>query len=109
MPVSSAERRRASRLPDSHPATIYAQDGRLLAAGRLGNASDRGAFVVARMTDEEPASRQQVVLELTVPELTVGAARPAPTRNVRLNANIIRTVRLGPVVGIGIEFLLSPS
>ena len=104
MTVSTAERRRSKRVAASHPAVILSRSGRILARGLTGNISATGALIIVRIK-KGLFKEDQVILELTVPAVRQNAGRRERTRSVRLSSRIIRTINLGYLVGIGIEFL----
>ena len=113
MQTSAAERRLGSRIVSSHPAKVIAEGGSLLAWGRASNVSATGTFIIATIQGQPPTN-QPVEVELTVPAISrdrsgqVGQKRARPqgrlVRSVRLPGRIVRVVRLGQLVGIGIKF-----
>ena len=103
MNITEAERRRNSRLAASHSVTILTADGRKLVNGRTGNISPRGLFVIARFNNDLP--EDEVLLELKVPTARSHVSGGTQTRSVRLRARIVRTVRLGQLVGLGLQLI----
>ena len=103
MPDQQANRRRSVRVPAAYPAVIKDLRGQVLARGRTANISETGVLVLARRK-EGPPPLQEVLVELIVPALST-QARPDATRTVEYHSRIVRTEVLGPLVGMGIEFL----
>ena len=103
MSANSAERRRSKRGAASHAARVYSANGLLLAEGKTSNISENGVLVVAKIMGAEPQNGG-IVLELAVPDASSKPSRRGRSRTVRFDAQIIRTVRLGHLVGVGIEF-----
>ena len=103
MSVRSAERRRSRRGAASHHAAVFTRSGGLIARGKTSNISENGVFLLAKIKGMTPASGQ-VTLELVVPETSSKANRSGRMRTVRFSARIVRSVRLGHLVGLGIEF-----
>ena len=103
MSVRSAERRRSRRKAASHHAAVFTRSGALVARGKTSNISENGVFLLARIDGKTPVSGR-VTLELVVPDASNKPNRSARMRTVRFSARIIRTVRLGHLVGLGIEF-----
>ncbi len=60
-------------------------------------------FVVATIRGNSPQN-MRVVVELSVPDASGKSSRRGHTRTVRFKARIIRTIRLGNLVGLGIAF-----
>jgi len=107
MSVRSAERRRSRRRAASHPAAVFTRSGSLLARGKTSNISENGVLLLAKITGKTPDSGQ-VMLELTVPDAGASPSRGNRTRTVRFHARIVRSVRLGHLVGLGVEFAPKP-
>ena len=103
MSAQSAERRRSRRRPASHPGAVFAGNGTLVARGKTGNISENGVFLLAKIEGKTPQSGR-VELELSIPEAGSNPNRRGRTRTVRFSARIVRSVRLGHLVGLGIEF-----
>ena len=104
MSVSTAERRRSRRMAASHPAALYGDNGSLVARGRTSNISENGLFLLAKIRGKTPQEGGQVVLEMSVPDASSKPNRRRCTRTVRFIARIVRSVRLGHLVGLGVEF-----
>jgi PilZ domain len=102
--VRHAGRRRNRRLPSVHRAEIFGCDGQLLARGRTGNISEHGVFVIAKMA-ERPPEGHKVFIELHLPKLSTRTTRNAPTRPVRFQGRVVRTISLGQLVGLGVELI----
>jgi len=103
MSVSAAERRLNRRGAASHAATVFATNGSVIARGRTSNISENGVFIVAKIKGKSPENTR-VVVELSVPDASGKSSRRGRMRTVRFKARIIRTIRLGHLVGIGIAF-----
>ena len=104
MSVRTAERRRSRRQPASHTVAMFANNGNLIARGKTSNISETGIFLVAKIAGKTPENGQ-VVLELSVPRGGDHPNRGRRLRTVRCRARIVRSIRLGHLVGLGIEFL----
>ena len=104
MSARSAERRRSRRGAASHAARVYAASGSLIAEGKTSNISENGVFVLASIKGKATPQNGRVVLELVVPDASNKPSRRERSRTVRFEARIIRTVTLGHLVGMGIEF-----
>jgi len=103
MGTSSAERRRSRRGAASHAARVYTSSGSLVAEGKTSNISENGAMVLVSIKGKAPQSGR-IVVELVVPDASEKPSRRSRSRTVRFDARIIRTVSLGHLVGLGIEF-----
>jgi len=103
MSVRSAERRRSRRGSASHPAAVFARNGGFIARGRTSNISETGVFLLAKIKGKTP-NGGEIILELSVPDAGSKPCRNGRTRTVRFRARIIRSIRLGHLVGLGIAF-----
>ena len=103
MSVSAAERRLSRRGAASHAATVLATNGSVIARGKTSNISEDGVFVVAKIRGNSPENTN-VVLELSVPDASSKSSRRGRMRTVRFKARIVRTIRMGNLVGLGIAF-----
>jgi hypothetical protein len=114
MSVRVAERRAAARAAAALPAVVCDRRGRVLARGCTANISECGVMVIIRWEGDFDGS--PVIVELTVP----AAKAPGPlhvrrkgrrlsprrnaTRQVRYLCRVARLTRLGPMLGLGLEF-----
>ena len=103
MSVRTAERRRSRRGSASHTVALFADNGNLIARGKTSNISENGIFFLAKIKGTTPEGGQ-VVLEMSVPDAGSRPNRARRLRTVRFSARIVRSVRLGHLVGLGIEF-----
>ena len=99
MTVHLAERRRSARLPAAHLAVIADQHGRFIAKGRTANISEQGALILANAGSLQ--LEQIVIVELTVPSADGTSKR----RVVVYTCRIARRQAVGPLLGVGVEFL----
>lgn len=102
--ASAAERRSSSREAVCQGATVLRQDGSVAARGRTSNLSPRGVFVISRLHGQLPEVGDPVLVELTLSAAAVAGGKGRRTRIVKQDGRIVRTTRLGQLVGLGIEF-----
>ncbi len=105
MTVHTAERRRSMRLIAAYPVTINDRGGKILARGRTANICEHGIFLVAhdRFRFIEGG---EVVVRLTIPDTSSGrCSRPDASRTVVYVCRVARKQSLGPLTGVGLEFL----
>ena len=103
--VGTAERRRQLRKEAVWPVILRDESGQEIARGKTINISNTGIFA---MFDGQlsvgPGEEYQI--EFAVPTTDPGGgARPLDTRTNRYTCRIVRSSRLGSMVGMGIEFL----
>jgi len=105
MRTRTAERRHSPRIAAVHPMAVRTPDGRVLVRGWTVNISESGVFVVANGHRSLPQMKE-VVVEMTVPASSPnGRERGEVKRVIRYVGRIVRTQRLGKLIGLGIEFL----
>lgn len=102
MTVKTAERRRSRRGAASHAAAVFAANGALVARGKTSNISETGIFLLAKIGGRTPRN-EQVELEMSVPDAGSKPNRHGRMRTVRFSARIVRSIRIGHLVGLGIE------
>ena len=104
MRIRTAERRHSPRIAAVHPMAVRTPDGRVLVRGWTVNISGSGVFVVANGRCRLPQTKE-VTVEMTVPAPSNGRGRGGANRMIRYAGRIVRTQRLGELMGLGIEFL----
>jgi len=76
--------------------------GREIGRGKTANISEGGVYVVLRSARGLPQVGCAVQVEVSFPAAGVGGRG---SRNVRYSATIVRTVPMGPWVGVALEFI----
>jgi hypothetical protein len=105
MTVHTAERRRSVRLIAAYPVVLNDRGGKPLTRGRTANISEHGAFLVAH-DGCRLAEGREVVARLTVPSLSTDEHnRRDAHRTVVYVCRVVRMQSLGPLSGVGLEFL----
>jgi hypothetical protein len=105
MTVHTAERRRSLRIIAAYPVTLNDRGGKILTRGRTANISEHGVFLVAHDHFRFIEGRE-VVARLTVPDTSSGErSRREASRTVVYVCRIARMQSLGPLTGVGLEFL----
>lgn len=104
MSVRTDDKRHSPRANSAHFAVVRDARGDVLANGRTANISERGVFVVGRLT--RPAARgQEVLIRMTLPTAAVQRGRRRLTRTVTYRCRVIRTEEMGPLTGLAAELI----
>jgi len=100
MTTRTAEKRRNMRSSAAYPITIRDNRGYILAAGRTANISENGVFMISRgcAIANPPA---KLIAQIKLPSL----AGDNNIRIVRYLCKVVRRHPIGPLMGLGIEFL----
>ena len=103
MTVRMAERRRSPRVCAAHRARITDSSGHLIVHGRTANISQNGAMVICH-TRGYPEPPPSVLVELELPGASDKDSPDGNERTVTFDCRVVRTRRLGHLVGLGVEF-----
>ena len=104
MNIAIDERRRSVRGYAAYPATVYDQQGCVLARGQTSNICEKGVQVVATRC-ECPSDVEEVILEITIPSVTPRRGGRAEFRTVRYLTKVARIEMLGQMLALGLEFV----
>ncbi len=100
----ATERRSCIRMSAAYPVNVMDLRGRLLGRGRTANISESGVYILLCPRSPMPENGQ-INLELTVPGLTDRPNGRPSTRKVLYASKVVRTVRVGNMLAIGVQFL----
>jgi len=98
------ERRRAARRPAAYRVVLRGRRGRLIARGRTVNISPGGVFVLVRPRGPMPRN-DRLEIELTLPRAQSGPPSRPRSRRARHRCRVVRTERVGEMVGLALELL----
>ncbi len=98
------EKRHSERMAACHPVVLYDMDGHVLVKGKSSNISEKGVLIVAQLNGDLPKC-DEVIAELTVPNPKKRSDHQNDTRKVRFRGKIVRSVCMGSLIGLGVEFL----
>lgn len=103
MAILTAERRSHVRIPAAYAAKLFSRKGDLIGCGRVTDTSESGAFILFSQHGKIPPSGQ-IRVDMLLPAAR-GNAAAGDVRKVCYLCRIVRTERLGQMVGVGVALM----